>query len=482
MECGRQPRLFCRGEMPLVFFVPPCAEADRLRLLITSGGGAVVARPGGVGVIHLVTGSSASGTCDPVGGQRVHARFVEECFSKQRLLPLRDFLPRKELVNSPAKSDFELRPARTHSSPPRSNGLLASATKQSSPARAKRSQELIPAKAGVGGRCEKCFTESEPVEHTAGQLVKLAGVAQVRSESSHEIVFSDQLSDELVGVAQVRSAPAGAVHAEAPSVAELSFGPGHRRVNFNDADDQAMIRWASCHPQLRDQGRRLWEMAERARVTCHGWASMQTRWRRHLKKRPRNSEAVSSHMPKQEKIARVVRQPAATASRLERHFVEQPTVQALAGSLRSRNSEAVSSRVPKQEKISRVVRQPAVTASRLERQFVEQPMVQALAGSLNLPQCILPVGQQAVVQGCDDAMVGSGAGVAMEGRHEKREFAVAEWTSRTASDNSAIKGANRCTSPPRLTSPPPIRALMQHAPLWLQATQRLEVHIDDHDI
>jgi len=438
MECERQSRLFCCGAKPLIFFVPPCAEADRLRLLITSGGGAVVARPGGVGVIHLVTGSKASGACAPLGGQLVHARFVEECFSQQRLLPLRECwaessaLPREEVAHSPGKSDFELRAASTHSSPPRTNGLLGSATKHSSPARIKRwPQELSPAKGGVGGRCDKCFSESEPVEHTGGQLAKLAGVAQVRSEASPEIAVSDQLSDELAGVAQVRSAPAGAVHAEASSVAELSFAPGRRRIYFTDADDEAMIRWASCHPQLGDQGRVLWEMAERAGVTRHGWASMQTRWRRQLKRRLRNSEAVSFRIPKREKPARVVRRPAATAGRLEEHVVEQPTGQ-------------------------------------------------ALVSSPTLPRCISPGGQQDVVEGRDDAVVGSGAGVTMEGVHGRLGFAASERTSRAASDHSA----NRCTSPPRLRSSPatPIRALMQRAPLWLQATQRLEVHIDDHDI
>lgn len=366
----------------------------------------------------------------------VHARFVEECFSQQRLLPLRDYwaasgaLPREEVANSPARGDFELRAASTHSSPPRTNGLLARATKHSSPARTKRwHQELSPARiGGVGGR--------EPVEHTGGQLAKLAGVAQVRSEASLEIAVSDQLSDELAAVAQVRSAPANAVHAEASSVAVLSLAPGRRKIYFSDADDEAMIRWASCHPQLGDQGRVLWEMAERAGVTCHGWASMQTRWRKRLRKRLRNSEALSCRMPKQEKVARVVEKPAATASRLEEHFVEQPTVQ-------------------------------------------------ALASSLDLPQCLSPGGQQDVGEGCGDAVVGSGAGVTMEGVHERVEFAAAERTSRAAaSDTWACKRANRCTSPPRLRSPPatPIRALMQRAPLWLQATQRLEVHIDDHDI
>ena len=52
------------------------------------------------------------------------------------------------------------------------------------------------------------------------------------------------------------------------------------RFAYLAADDEAMRRWVTIHPDMKTQGKKLWKAAERAAITRHSWASMQNRWRR----------------------------------------------------------------------------------------------------------------------------------------------------------------------------------------------------------
>lgn len=56
------------------------------------------------------------------------------------------------------------------------------------------------------------------------------------------------------------------------------------RLHFTAEEDQAMQQWVASRPLMPDQGRLLWQEAESAGITRHGWASMQNRWRRQLRK------------------------------------------------------------------------------------------------------------------------------------------------------------------------------------------------------
>jgi len=81
----------------------------------------------------------------------------------------------------------------------------------------------------------------------------------------------------------------------APSRPPLVQAAGHLqaqphapgRLHFTVEEDQAMANWVAANPGMREQGRKLWEKAERAGVTRHPWQSMQNRWRRRVQDRQR---------------------------------------------------------------------------------------------------------------------------------------------------------------------------------------------------
>lgn len=60
---------------------------------------------------------------------------------------------------------------------------------------------------------------------------------------------------------------------------------GSRRVRaaFTEEDDRAMRQWVAERPTWPDQGKKIWEEAEKAKVTTHSWQSMQNHWRRCLR-------------------------------------------------------------------------------------------------------------------------------------------------------------------------------------------------------
>merc|ERR1712032_316630 len=67
----------------------------------------------------------------------------------------------------------------------------------------------------------------------------------------------------------------------------MNSNEGSRRVKskFTEEEDRAMRQWVAERPKFPDQGKKIWEAAEKAKVTSHSWQSMQNHWRRSLRKR-----------------------------------------------------------------------------------------------------------------------------------------------------------------------------------------------------
>jgi len=92
------------------------------------------------------------------------------------------------------------------------------------------------------------------------------------------------------------------------------------RMRFTVEDDKALKKWVASNPGLPSQGQKLWERAERAKVTKHTWQSMQNRWRRRLqgKKEPAHANK-NNRLP-----GKPARQVAAEAIRELEEEIEDP--------------------------------------------------------------------------------------------------------------------------------------------------------------
>jgi len=82
-------------------------------------------------------------------------------------------------------------------------------------------------------------------------------------------------------------------------VGEIRAAAGQARLKFTEEDNRAMQNWVADRPTYPDQGRKIWELAENAKVTAHSWQSMQNHWRRRLRKFP-NDGQQSAQVERQE--------------------------------------------------------------------------------------------------------------------------------------------------------------------------------------
>jgi len=267
----------------MVFYVEPCANCERLQSIIKAGGGALSRCAGYAGVLHLVAddpplvaaaaagaavAGARRGTPVPppsprVGGEgaaaaatgtAVTARFVEACAEVRRLLPWRRFLA------SAAGPSL-------HPSPPRGEVEEAVAEEAAASAASPRRR----------------YNHKRPEEGVGqdGPHRRRLPAAAPPGEDGKDRGGRDE----------------GLLHGD---------GVSGRRLPFTAEEDAAMRCWVATHPQLGQQGQRLWKDAERAQVTRHGWISMQNHWRRKLRGRLRTS------LPR--RSSRILGCPGATAA------------------------------------------------------------------------------------------------------------------------------------------------------------------------
>jgi len=208
----------------------PCGHDDRaeLRVLVVANGGSVADKEGPA-VLALMP-EDATARRLKTKHNAVSVRWLHACIEQRRLLPTSAFaLPEARLAPE------------------------AAAPVQATPVRPKREAAV---KLGAGAASAAC---------SAGVPASNLGMPAARLPSA------------LVGAVASDLFGAGAVIKE-----ELVRGRAAGRLHFTAEEDQALRQWVALHPGEPDQGKKLWEEAEQAGITRHGWSSMQNRWRRQL--------------------------------------------------------------------------------------------------------------------------------------------------------------------------------------------------------
>jgi len=224
----------------LVFHVPHCKEGPRLRQLVIKGGGDLTDVAGDDRVLHLIPDGGDT-TCIR-SKWAIAAQFVEHCVAAKKLLNLEDYRLSNLLVLS--------QPATTQ------------------PTRHGKPRECVASSVTCGSA-----SSSHPSCNVLVRQVVAQAVADAAKRRGCAAVADDQ--DKRSAGAQGPAAAAG------PGRPRRHVG----RLRFDANEDKALVQWVAQHPSAPDQGRQLWEQAERISLTRHSWQSMQNRWRRYVQPR-----------------------------------------------------------------------------------------------------------------------------------------------------------------------------------------------------